>query len=74
MNEIIDNGLAIIMLIGGIYMILVGFNVIKFKAKKSEDEEKMKLWPQKFDIFFKIGGIIVLLMGIFQLIIYNFIL
>ncbi len=72
MNEIIDNGLAIMLLIGGIYMTLIGFNVIKFKPKKSEDEEKMKLWHQKFDKFFKIGGIIVFLIGIFQLIIHNF--
>lgn len=73
MNEIIDNGLAIIMLIGGIYWSLVGFNVIKFKAKTSEDEEKMKLWYKKINPFYKIGGIIVFLMGMLQLIIYNFI-
>lgn len=73
MNAIIDNGLAIMALIGGIYIALIGFNVIKFKAKKSEDEEKMNLWHKKFDLFFKIAGIIVFLIGILQLIIYNFI-
>jgi hypothetical protein len=68
MTEIIDKGIAISMLISGIYMTLVGFNIIKLKAKKPEDVEKMKVWHQKFDKFFKIGGITVLIIGIFLLI------
>ena len=68
MTEIIDKGIAISMLISGIYMTLVGFNIIKLKAKKAEDVEKMKVWHQKFDKFFKIGGITLLTIGIFLLI------
>ena len=68
MTEIIDKGIAISMLISGIYMTLVGFNIIKLKAKKAEDVEKMKVWHQKFDKFFKIGGITILIIGIFLLI------
>lgn len=68
MNEIIEKGIAISMLISGIYMTLIGFNVIKLTPKKAEDVEKIKVWHQKFDKFFKIGGITILIISILLLI------
>ncbi len=68
MTDIIDTGIAVGMLISGSYMTLVGFHIIKLKPKKTEDVARLKVWHKKFDKFFKIAGISVLIIGIFLLI------
>jgi hypothetical protein len=52
----------------GLLTMLIGFDIIKLKAKKPEDEERMIVWRKKFGNFFKIGGILLLIMGVFLLI------
>jgi hypothetical protein len=65
MTETIDNIVAISMLMSGIFITLIGFDIIKLKAKKPEDEERMIVWRKKFGKYFKIGGIGILIIGVF---------
>jgi hypothetical protein len=59
---------AIGQLIAGIYMTLVGFKVINlFKGKNEQEKEEQ--WYKKFGVFFKYGGIVLVLLAIFQLVI-----
>ena len=67
MTETVDLIVAISMLLSGLFITLIGFDIIKFKAKKPEDEERMIEWKKKFGKFFKIGGIVILI-GVFLLI------
>jgi hypothetical protein len=68
MNETIDIIVAICMLLSGLLITLIGFDIIKLKAKIPEDEERMIEWRKKFGKFFKIGGIVILIIGVFLLI------
>lgn len=68
MTETIDLIVAISMLLSGLLITLIGFDIIKLKAKKPEDEERMIIWRKKFGMFFKIGGIVILIIGVFLLI------
>jgi len=52
----------------GIFMILKGFKLLKSKAKNEDEIKKEALWQNKWGIFFKIGGIILLLGGILEII------
>jgi len=72
MTETVDIIFAISMLIGGLIMTMIGFDIIKLKAKKQEDEERLKIWKIKFGRFFRIGGIVILIIGIFLIIIPDF--
>lgn len=71
MTETIDTIVAISMLLSGLLITLIGFDIIKLKAKKPEDEERMNVWRKKFGKFFKIGGIVILIIGVFLLIAAN---
>jgi len=68
MTETVDLIVAISMLLSGLFITLIGFDIIKLKAKKPEDEERMIEWRKKFGKFFKIGGIVILIIGFFLLI------
>ena len=68
MTETIDLIVAISMLLSGLFITLIGFDIIKLKAKKTEDEARMVEWRKKFGKFFKIGGIVILIIGVFLLI------
>ncbi len=62
-----------ILIFGGLYAALLGFKVINPK----KDDPKMIKWHQKFGKFMKIGGIALMIWGVFNLIIpslnpYNF--
>lgn len=49
----------------GIIMTLIGFKVYNpFKGKN--EPEKEKDWYKKFGVLFKIGGIAILLFGVFK--------
>ena len=69
MTETIDLIVAISMLLSGLFITLIGFDIIKLKAKKTEDEERMIEWRKKFGKFFKIGGIVILIIGVFLFIV-----
>jgi len=69
MTETIDLIVAISMLLSGLLIAFIGFDIIKLKAKKPEDEERMIEWRRKFGNFFKIGGIVILIIGVFLLIV-----
>lgn len=68
MTQTIDLIVAISMLLSGLFITLIGFDVIKFKAKKPEDEERMIAWRKKFGKFFKIGGVVILILSVLLLI------
>ena len=68
MTETIDTLVAISMLLSGLLITLIGFDILKLKAKKPEDEERMIVWRKRFGKFFKIGGIVILIIGVFLLI------
>ncbi len=68
MTETIDLIVAVSMLLGGLLITLIGFDIIKLKAKKPEDKERMIVWREKFGKFFKIGGIVILVIGVLLLI------
>ncbi len=68
MTETIDLIVAISMLLSGLFITLIGFDIIKLKAKKPADEERMIEWRKKFGKFFKVGGIVILIIGVFLLI------
>jgi hypothetical protein len=68
MTETIDLVFAISMLLSGLFITFIGFDIIKLKAMKSEDEKRMIEWRKKFGKFFKIGGILILISGVFLLI------
>lgn len=55
------------MLLGGLYASLLGFKVVKLKVKP-EDQEKLNIWYQKFGSLMKIGGILMIVLGLFLLI------
>lgn len=58
--------LAIGQIIAGFYMTLVGFKIYNpFKGKNVPEKEEQ--WFKKFGTFFKIGGIILTILGIIQL-------
>lgn len=69
MTETIDLVVGICMLLSGLFITLIGFDIIKLKAKKPEDEKRMIEWRKKFGKFFKIGGIVILIIGVFLLIV-----
>jgi hypothetical protein len=54
------------MLLGGLYTSLLGFKVVKLKVKP-EDQEKLNTWYQKFGLLMKIGGILMIILGLFLL-------
>ena len=68
MTVTIDLFVAISMLLSGLLITLIGFHIIKLKAKKPEDAERMIIWREKFGKFFKIGGVVILVIGVFLLI------
>jgi hypothetical protein len=68
MIKIVHYVLDFLMIFGGIFSTLLGFNLIKFKITKLEDQKKMELWHQKFDKLMKILGILLIVLGIFNLI------
>lgn len=52
----------------GIMMTLIGFKVYNpFKSRKEPEKEKQ--WYKKFGGFFKIGGILMLVIGLFKTIV-----
>jgi hypothetical protein len=61
----------IITIIGGIYCSLIAFNVIKLKADKPENKEKMILWEKKYIPLFRILGPTLIILGIAMLILFN---
>jgi hypothetical protein len=65
MTEKIDTIVAVSMLLSGLFITLIGFNIIKLKPRKPEDEEKMAIWRKKFSNSFKIGGSLILIIGVF---------
>jgi hypothetical protein len=67
MTETIDLIVAISMLLNGLIITLMGFGIIKLKAMKPEYEERMIDWREKFGKFLKIGGIVILVIGVFLL-------
>lgn len=68
MTETIDLIVAISMLLSGLLITLIGFDIIKLKTKKYEDEERMIVWRQKFQKFFKFCGAVILIIGVSLLI------
>jgi len=52
----------------GIFMILKGFKIFKSKAKDENEIAKEELWQSKWGTFFKIGGIVLLIGGILEII------
>ncbi len=71
MTYTIDLILALCMLLSGLLITLIGFDVIKLKTKNSVDEERMNVWRKRFGNFFKIAGIIVLTIGVYLIIMPN---
>jgi len=65
MTEKIDTIVAVSMLLSGLLITLIGFNIIKLKPKKPEDEEKMAIWRKKFSNSFKIEGLLIIIIGAF---------
>ena len=61
----------IISIIGGIYCSLIAFNVIKLKADKPENKEKMILWEKKYIPLFRILGPTLTILGIAMLFLFN---
>ena len=61
----------IITIIGGIYCSLIAFNVIKLKADKPENKEKMILWEKKYIPLVRILGPTLIILGIAMLILFN---
>ncbi len=55
---------GLIPLIGGVYATLVGFRVIRVSRKNSEELEQ---WYQRYGILFKIGGPLIVLLGLLEL-------
>ncbi|WP_299160510.1 hypothetical protein [uncultured Tenacibaculum sp.] len=55
--------LIILKMIASFYIILIGFNFIKH----SKDKEKNDNWRENYALFFKIGGIVLLLYSIYQI-------
>lgn len=53
-------------LIVGVYMTLVGFKIINLFKGKNEPEKEEK-WYKKFGVFFKYGGIGLIVLAIIQL-------
>ena len=68
MNETLDIIVAISMLLNGLFTTLVGFDIIKLTAKKPKDEERMIVWRKKWGMFFKIGGIVIVILAVYLLI------
>jgi hypothetical protein len=53
----------------GIFMTLKGFKILKSSKAKDENEiAKEELWHSKWGTFFKIGGIVLLIAGIVEII------
>ena len=67
-NNMEETIVAISMLMSGLLIALIGFGIIKLKAKKPEDDEQMISLRKKFGKFFKIGGIMILIIGAFLII------
>ena len=58
-------GISIWMIVSGVFITLVGFKTIDlFK----NEIEKKELWYRKWGNFFKYGGIIMSLLGVFVLV------
>lgn len=72
MTETIDTIVVLSMLVSGLLITLIGYDIIKLKVKKPEDEERMIVWRKKFGKFFKIGGIGILIIGVFLIFAPNF--
>jgi uncharacterized membrane protein YfcA len=51
----------------GLMMTLTGFKVIK-NTKWKDEPEKEELWHKKFGLFFKIGGVILFVGGVFKIV------
>jgi hypothetical protein len=60
---------SIVAILGGIYIALLGFRKIQPENKKPEHRERMELWHKKFGGFAKYGGITLIIIGIFNLVI-----
>jgi len=58
-----EKSLIVLKIIASFYIILIGFNLIKH----SKDKEKNDSWREKYALFFKIGGIALLLYSISQI-------
>jgi len=69
MIKILPYILNFFLIFGGLYSALLGFKVINHKKDNPVFQEKMGKWHQKFDKFMKIGGIALMIWGIFNLII-----
>ena len=53
----------------GVFMIIKGFKLLKSSKVKDENEiAKEELWHSKWGNFFKIGGIVLLIAGIIEII------
>ena len=68
MTDTLDIIVAISMLLNGIFITMIGFEIIKLKAKKPEDEDRMIVWRKKWGVYFKIVGIVILILAVFLLI------
>jgi len=68
MTDIIDLYFAISTSLIGLFITLIGYNVIKLKGKKPEDEERMIIWRKKFGKLFRILGVVMIFIGISLLI------
>lgn len=65
MKENIYTVVAITQLLGGFYLLLIGFKVIN-PSKKSLDSDEVKAWCKKYGLLIKLGGFIMVLAGIMQ--------
>ncbi len=59
-----DGFFALMNILAGFFMLLVGFKAIDLFGPKNE--EKAELFHKKWGAFFKVGGIIVALLGLFR--------
>lgn len=64
MTDIIDIYFAISFSLTGLYTTLIGFNIIKLKGKKPEDEERMIIWRKKFGKLVRVLGLVMIFIGI----------
>ena len=68
MTKTLDIIVAISMLLNGILITLIGFEIIKLNAKKPEDVDRMIVWRKKWVMYFKIGGIVIVILALYLLI------
>lgn len=58
---------AVIWILGGIYISLLAFKVIKHKNNSAEKQEKWNQWHSKFGLIAKVCGILLVVFGVLTL-------